>query len=53
MSRAAMDETEIRKYFSDGAREWIAGGYGVLDGYSYPTAENRVRVVAASLGCLL
>lgn len=35
----------IKKYFEDNAERWIVGGYGD-DGYNYPTALHRVRIVS-------
>jgi len=37
--------TGVKKYFNDNAKQWLLDGYND-DGYNYPTAAHRVRIVA-------
>ena len=37
--------TGVKQYFDDNAKQWLLDGYND-DGYNYPTAAHRVRIVA-------
>jgi 2-polyprenyl-3-methyl-5-hydroxy-6-metoxy-1,4-benzoquinol methylase len=41
----------VKKYFEDNAEQWILNGYGD-DGYNYPTAFHRVRIVSRFISSL-